>query len=103
MSMRRAMAGLFFIALLLGAAALWRLTHRGQANALLLTSAHFSDLQGWNPGDPRDALAAFVRSCGVVTAAPPETPVGAYAGTVADWREACDAAGQGGAHAAREF
>src|ERR1700741_942619 len=103
MSMRRAMAGLFFIALLLGAAALWRLTHRGQANALLLTPAPFSDLPGWDTRDSRDALAAFGRSCGVVTAAPPETPVGAYAGTVADWREACDAAGKADANAAREF
>jgi membrane-bound lytic murein transglycosylase A len=100
---RRVIAGLFFIALLLAAAAMWRLTHKPQANALLLTHARFSDLQGWNTVDPRAALAAFVRSCGVMTAAPPETPVGAYAGTVADWRPTCAAAAKADATAARDF
>jgi len=103
MNTRRAVAALFFIALLLTAAALWRLAHRPQANALLLSHAHFSDLEGWNYTDPQGALAAFVRSCGVMMAAPPETPVGAYAGTVADWRGVCDAAGKADANAARDF
>ena len=44
-----------------------------------------------------------MRSCGVMMAAPPETPVGAYAGTVADWRGVCDAAGKADANAARDF
>jgi membrane-bound lytic murein transglycosylase A len=103
MSSRRVVAGLFFIALLLTAAFVWRLVHRPQTNALLLTRVHFSDLQGWNASDPRDALAAFVRSCGVMMAAPPQTAVGAYAGTVADWRPACDAAAKADANAARDF
>lgn len=103
MSTRRVVAALFFIALLLAAAALWRLVHKPQTNALLLSHAHFSDLEGWNYADPQGALAAFVRSCGVMMAAPPETPVGAYAGTVADWRTACDAAGKADANAARDF
>jgi membrane-bound lytic murein transglycosylase A len=103
MNRRRVIAGLFFIALLLAASAIWRLAHKPQANALLLTHARFSDLQGWNTADPRAALAAFVRSCSVMTAAPPQTPVGAYAGTVADWRPACDAAAKADANAARDF
>ena len=97
------MAALFFIALVLAASAIWRLAHKPQANALLLTHARFSDLHGWNTVDPRDALASFVRSCGVMRAAPPQTAVGAYAGTVADWRAVCDAASKADANAARDF
>jgi membrane-bound lytic murein transglycosylase A len=103
MNSRRTLAALFFIALLLAAAALWRIAHRQQASALLLSHVHFSDLEGWNYADPQGALAAFVRSCGVMMAAPPETPVGAYAGTVADWHAVCDAAGKADANAARDF
>jgi membrane-bound lytic murein transglycosylase A len=103
MNARRAAAGFFFIALLLAAAVVWRFVHRPQANAVLLTHLHFSDLEGWNESDPRAALTAFVRSCGVMIAAPPETPMGAYAGTVADWRGVCDAAGKADPNAARDF
>src|ERR1700761_6838945 len=92
MRTRRVVAAMFFIALVLAAAALWHLAHRKQQNALLLTHTRFSDLQGWNTTEPRDALAAFIRSCSVMMAAPPETPAGAYAGTVADWRGVCEAA-----------
>ena len=71
---RRVIAGLFFIALLLATAAVWRLLHRAVPGPLQLSHVHFSDLPDWNAGDPRAALRAFQRSCTVMMAAPPETP-----------------------------
>ena len=70
---------------------------------LQFTHIHFSDLPDWNASDPRQALLAFQRSCTVMTAAPPETVVGAYAGSVADWRAVCDAAARADVNAARDF
>lgn len=100
---RRVIAGLFFIALVLASAAVWRLLHRAAPGPLQFTHVHFSDLPDWNSGDPRAALLAFQRSCTVMTAAPPETVVGAYAGSVADWRSTCDAAAKADINAARDF
>lgn len=61
------------------------------AAPVTLTRTSFSDLKGWNTSDPANALAAFLRSCGVLTQIAPGLPLGgaAYAGTVADWRDVC--------------
>jgi membrane-bound lytic murein transglycosylase A len=59
-----------------------------------LTARAFSDLPGWTAGRMDDALVAFKRGCVVLAAKPDDTPMGAYAGTVADWRGPCaDASG----------
>jgi membrane-bound lytic murein transglycosylase A len=100
---RRVVAALFFIALVLASAAVWRLLHRAAPAPLQFAHVHFSDLPDWNASDPRAALLAFQRSCTVMMAAPPETVVGAYAGSVADWRGACDAAAKADVNAARDF
>ena len=49
-----------------------------------------------NAGNSAAALAAFRSSCTSLAGKPPQTVL-AYAGTVADWREVCAAAGDAGA------
>jgi membrane-bound lytic murein transglycosylase A len=59
---------------------------------LTLASVDFADLPGWAEDDPRDALAAFRRSCGRWQKQPPERSVGGqggFAGTIADWLAVC--------------
>lgn len=100
--MRRGQLFAALVVLIAVAAALaWWLTRAPEAGPLTLTRMYFSDLPGWSSGDPRAALAAFQRSCEVLTAKPDETQVGAYGGTVADWRPACAASKS--ADAARDF
>jgi membrane-bound lytic murein transglycosylase A len=62
---------------------------------LALKAATFADLPGWSETDPSAALAAFQRSCAVVSQRAPGTPLGAsakYGGTVEQWMPACAAA-----------
>jgi membrane-bound lytic murein transglycosylase A len=56
--------------------------------------AAFSDLGGWAADDPAPALAAFRRSCRVLARAPGGEALGrdGFAGTAAQWAEACAAA-----------
>ena len=65
------------------------------APSLHLSRASFTDLPDWNSVHADAALAAFRRSCAVLTAKPDSTAMGGvgYAGTVADWRSACAEAG----------
>ena len=58
----------------------------------VLTSAAFSDLQGWRSADLAAALAAFLRSCERFANLPVDRSLGAngIAGRVSDWRAACD-------------
>jgi membrane-bound lytic murein transglycosylase A len=67
-----------------------------QEGPLKLTATGFEDIAGWQAADLSAALAAFRRSCVKILDAPPNAPM-AYAGTAADWREAC-----GNAFAARD-
>lgn len=102
--MRRGQLLAALVVLVAAAAMLaWWLTRAPEAGPLRLTRLHFSDLPGWSAGDPRAAFAAFQRSCDVVTAEPDATPMGDYAGTVADWRPACAASKSADANAARDF
>ena len=57
-----------------------------------LSAVTFADLEGWAASDPRAALLAFKRSCAAFSnrAANASLGGGNYAGTTADWREACD-------------
>ncbi|MFO1247226.1 MAG: MltA domain-containing protein [Alphaproteobacteria bacterium] len=61
------------------------------AVTLHLSRASFADLPDWSSADAGAALAAFQRSCGVLTNKPDSAPMGGagYAGTVADWRAPC--------------
>lgn len=74
---------------------------------LVVTSATFADLPGWQADDPSDALAAFRISCSAVRALPGDRSLGGsgYAGVAEDWRQVCAAAAGtgGGAEAARAF
>jgi membrane-bound lytic murein transglycosylase A len=60
---------------------------------LSLSRARFADLPDWAGIHADAALASFQRSCAVLMAKPDPTPMGGagYAGTVGDWRAACDA------------
>ena len=58
-----------------------------QPTGLRLTQVRFSDLPQWNVSQA--ALASFQRSCAVLTAKPDSEAMGAYAGTVGDWRGVC--------------
>ena len=59
---------------------------------LRLTRTAFAQLPQWNASDA--ALQSFRRSCAVLAARPDTAPMGGagYAGTVADWRDACASA-----------
>jgi membrane-bound lytic murein transglycosylase A len=61
--------------------------------ALNLTPARFADLPGWGSDALAEALPALLASCQALLAQPDDKPVGpgGMAGTVADWRPACDA------------
>jgi membrane-bound lytic murein transglycosylase A len=63
-----------------------------------LTQAGFGDLAGWRDGDARAALTAFKRSCAALLARGDAAAMGGaqYAGTVGDWRPACEAAANAG-------
>lgn len=61
---------------------------------LLLEPATFAALPGWDRDDPREALAAFRRTCAPILRGDPARPLGPDArfGTRADWVPACRAA-----------
>lgn len=61
---------------------------------LRLQATSFSVLAGWTESDPRPALAAFARSCSARTQLQENKSLQGvgYAGTAADWREACNSA-----------
>lgn len=109
MALRRAV--LFLIVLLVFAAAVWWQMRSKLPGFLTpplrLTPVHFADLPGWRDGDPREALAAFARSCDALAKKNVTEAMGGigYAGSVSDWQEACHAAPTGDAspHAARAF
>jgi len=71
--------------LVLGALGWWWLSR----SVAVLTVAQFSDLPGWRDADLDPALAAFRRSCAVITAKPPAEAIADYAGTAADWQNVC--------------
>ena len=75
--------------------------------ALQFAPVSFADLPGWSANDPRNALAAFRRSCAVLNARSGTKNMGGagYAGTAGDWQAVCAAvpADAGSAAAARVF
>ena len=76
------------------------------ATSLHLSRESFSDLPDWSATNADAALAAFRRSCAVLSAKPDTMPMGGagYAGTVADWRSACaDASGDAKAFFQKDF
>jgi membrane-bound lytic murein transglycosylase A len=85
---------LILVVLSIAAALAWWTT-RTQifAPSLRLTPVAFADLPGWTQADPRSALAAFARSCGLLQRKNATTAMGGagYAGTVGDWQQACHA------------
>jgi membrane-bound lytic murein transglycosylase A len=56
-----------------------------------LSAIGFSQLEGWQNGNPQPALTAFRRSCAALLDRAADAPLGGagYAGTVADWEPAC--------------
>ena len=76
------------IAILLSAGACTQVTPPDRAT---LGPAQYGDLPGWSGDNPAGALTAFVRSCKVLTALPPQTPLGpgAIAGQAGSWRGVC--------------
>jgi membrane-bound lytic murein transglycosylase A len=78
------------------------------APILLLEPTGFDVLPGWTDDPVAEALPALLRSCARLAAQPAEREVGpdGVAGTVADWRDSCDAAAgvpAGDDDAARRF
>jgi membrane-bound lytic murein transglycosylase A len=76
------------------------------AASLHLSRSNFSDLPDWSGSSADAALAAFRRSCAVLSAKPDTAPMGGagYAGTAADWRSACaDAQGNAKAFFEKDF
>lgn len=61
---------------------------------LRLDAARYADLEAWAEGDVRSALQAFQRSCAALARKPDDAAMGGlnYAGSPADWRQACSAA-----------
>lgn len=59
---------------------------------LALSLASFSDIKAWPQIDAAPALAAFRRSCKVISQRPPEAPFSSsakYGGAVQDWMPVC--------------
>ncbi len=98
-----------FLALLIAAGTVWyfRQLPGTAVGPLRLTPVSYSDLPGWSDNDARGALAAFRRSCAVLSKSSATSAMGGagYAGTVGDWQGACSAAPSGSvtAAAARNF
>ena len=66
-----------------------------QPLGLHLTKVRFAQLPRWSATSADAALSAFQRSCAILVTRPESAPMGGagYAGTVADWRQACGLAG----------
>ncbi len=95
-------AGISLVVLSLVGAGLWWYLNP-VPGPLRLAKASFADLPGWSDNDPRAALSAFRRSCAALLVKPDQAPMGGYAGTVGDWRPACDAAEMASPSRARAF
>jgi membrane-bound lytic murein transglycosylase A len=69
-------------------------------SGLRLARISFAQLPQWKDSRPDAALSSFQRSCAALADKPDSAPMGGagYAGSVADWRQAC-AAAQGDARA----
>jgi len=96
----------FFLAVLV--AALTGCTSPPPASTGGLSLAHvpFANLPDWNSAHADAALASFQRSCAVLMSKPDTAPIGGmgYAGTVGDWRAACqDAKGDARAFFEKDF
>jgi membrane-bound lytic murein transglycosylase A len=95
MAAKRTRSGGVFVVLLLLVACValwyWWTTRLPPAGTLALTQTSFAELPGWTDNDPRDALAAFRRSCTALAALPATRAMGEYAGVVGDWQGACSA------------
>lgn len=97
--------------LLLCAVALWTSLPKPRRNlppsvteeAFRLSPVSFAELPGWRNTNPQAALAAFRRSCGVISRQPSGASIGGagYAGKVADWTAICARAPDGPATATR--
>jgi membrane-bound lytic murein transglycosylase A len=86
----RFLASVFLFLIVPAAAVLvWWLTKPPVAGPLKLMSVTFAALPDWATSDARPALAAFKRSCADMEGKAPTTRLGAYGGTIADWRGAC--------------
>jgi len=110
MARRRAL--LVLLVLSVAAVLAWWATTRHQLSGFLapplrLAPVGFADLPGWRQSDPRPALAAFARSCALLAKRNAAEAMGGagYAGSVADWQDACHAVptGDGGAGEARRY
>ncbi|HWA91602.1 MAG TPA: MltA domain-containing protein [Rhizomicrobium sp.] len=99
----RLLAALVVLIAVAVALGLWLTRKPPEQGPLKLAPLHFSDLPGWSAGDPRAAFAAFQRSCEAMIAQAPETKLGSYGGTVADWQAVCAASKSADANAARDF
>ncbi len=82
----------FFPMLLVAAVA--ACTHAPPPVGLRLAETSFAALPQWSAADAAAALKSFQRSCAVLMAKPDSAAMGGagYAGTVGDWRQACDGA-----------
>jgi membrane-bound lytic murein transglycosylase A len=72
---------------------------------LRLAKVGFADLPAWENADAGPAFAAFLRSCGKMAAKDVAAPMGGagYAGSVGDWRPACEAAAAYGGTEKKRF
>jgi membrane-bound lytic murein transglycosylase A len=64
-----------------------------EAPTAVFSKVTFADLPGWTEDRTSEALPALRRSCGRFMAQPNDRPIGpdGLAGTVADWRDLCEA------------
>jgi membrane-bound lytic murein transglycosylase A len=89
-------AGLLFVlaVIVAGLIAIAIIRPEPPTDRLVTRTTNFSSLKGWPADDTRGALAAFQRSCRRLLTLPDERSLGAdgMAGTVADWRPACQSA-----------
>jgi membrane-bound lytic murein transglycosylase A len=72
-------------------------------DALHLKQASFKEMPGWETSDPADGLLAFQRSCTALMPKADNEPMGSYAGSVGDWRSACEAGAKTNPAEARAF
>lgn len=93
--------GLLFLVLASGGGVWWYF--HPQPGPLALHKASFAGIEGWNAGNPKAALAALQQSCQALAAKPDSETMGAYGGTLADWRAPCAAAVKADSAKARKF
>ncbi|MEE8246947.1 MAG: murein transglycosylase, partial [Alphaproteobacteria bacterium] len=92
---RVAAATALFGVVIAGVALWWTLRPKPPPpDRLVLEAVTFSTLSGWTEGRQGEALVAFKRSCARLLGLPEERSLGAggRAGSVAAWRELCEAA-----------